>query len=111
MSAKSLCPKCSDILPVDARACACGWRKEPARGKGEPDLGCPFNDHGHICGLRGSLSDSIVGGGPWYCPDHFWLLKGRAPARKAKPQLSPVSSFYEPREPGEDSPEDIWEVA
>ncbi len=40
------------------------------------DLTCPWNDHGHICGERGSLSDSLNGSGPWYCSKHYWTLKG-----------------------------------
>jgi hypothetical protein len=106
---KTLCPKCSDILPIDARACACGWRKDGPRGKDEVNLDCTFNDHGHICGLRGSMSDSTVGGGPWYCSRHYWMIKRpderpRADAMRKIGDMTPVRSFHEPRErePGED---------
>lgn len=40
-------------------------------------LECPWNDHGIICGKRGSLSDSLNGAGPWFCVEHYWQLKGR----------------------------------
>jgi hypothetical protein len=71
------CPECGDRISVDARACACGWRKNGAKRQEGPDHFCRWNDHGHICGKRGSLSDSIGGGGPWYCSEHYWALKGR----------------------------------
>lgn len=40
------------------------------------DLCCPWNDHGHICGVKGWMSLATNGKGPWYCSKHFWQLKG-----------------------------------
>lgn len=48
---------------------------------------CPWNDHGQICGLIGSLADSYLG--PWYCSTHYWQLKGWP--LKAGPATSHVS--------------------
>lgn len=72
------CPKCKDVLSIDARACACGWRKDGKKEAGI-SLDCPWNDHGYTCGERGSMSDGLNGAGPWYCATHYWLLKGRKP--------------------------------
>lgn len=67
------CPDCDKTLMAGAKRCSCGWTegKEFAI-----DLCCPFNDHGHICGERGSMSDCTNGAGPWYCSGHYWRLKG-----------------------------------
>ena len=84
------CPECGDVLSIGARACACGWRKAGKKEQG-PDLNCPFNDHGYVCGIRGSLSESLNGSGPWYCPAHFWKLKGIDISKETNnpPGLSP----------------------
>lgn len=74
------CPDCDDVLSIDARACQCGWRERPlaVRKKGEPeiDLTCAWHSG---CGLRGSISDGTNGMGPWYCSEHYWMLKGQPP--------------------------------
>jgi len=73
------CPKCGARNATGSKECdGCGVIFKDIRND-QPaiDLNCPFNDHGRVCGKRGSLSDSTLGGGPWYCPEHFWLLKGR----------------------------------
>ena len=67
-----------------AKECAdCGVVFSDIRGgRGAPkqrdnvDRTCPWNDHGQICGLVGSLSDATNGSGPWYCARHYWQLKG-----------------------------------
>ena len=78
------CPKCGHINLQGATECdSCGVQFVDIRaGRGSRanndkiDRRCPFNDHGNICGLVGSLSDSTNGQGPWYCSKHFWKLKG-----------------------------------
>lgn len=36
---------------------------------------CEWNDHGMSCGCRGILSPGTAGG-PWYCREHFYKLRG-----------------------------------
>ena len=50
---------------------------DPESGSPDEKLRCPWNDFGSVCGKRGSLTDSTLGEGPWYCPEHWWKLKGR----------------------------------
>lgn len=71
------CPKCHGVLETDG-TCSCGYgvKRRPRNVVPEVSLTCPYNDHGNICGDVGSLSDSTNGSGPWYCPRHFWKLKG-----------------------------------
>lgn len=38
---------------------------------------CPWNDHGYTCGRVGCISDSTNGTGPFYCPEHWWKLRGQ----------------------------------
>ena len=41
------------------------------------DLQCAWNDHGYRCHLKGCVSDSTTGSGPWYCSEHYWYgIKG-----------------------------------
>lgn len=76
------CPKCKTINQQGATECdSCGVifaDIRGGRGHKQPEIirPCPWNDHGDICGLIGSLSDSTNGSGPWYCAKHFWKLKG-----------------------------------
>lgn len=39
------------------------------------DKQCAWNDHGYRCQVDGWLSESVQGGGPWYCRAHFADLK------------------------------------
>lgn len=39
------------------------------------DKQCPWNDHGYRCQENGWISESVNGGGPWYCRAHFADLK------------------------------------
>ena len=74
----SLCPKCKGVLEDDG-TCSCGYNIKPRRGEVRAiNRNCPWNDHGNICGVVGSMSESTNGEGPWYCSDHFWRLKGYA---------------------------------
>lgn len=75
------CPKCRHVNKDDAKECEdCGVVFAHIRGgRGKEDTidrTCPWNDHGSICGVVGSLSDSTNGQGPWYCSKHYWKLKG-----------------------------------
>lgn len=40
-------------------------------------LYCPWNDHGIVCGKRGSISHGMTGTSQLYCPEHFWAMEGR----------------------------------
>jgi hypothetical protein len=74
------CPKCKAINPPEAKECGdCAVVFADIRsGRSAPqvNLDCPWNDHGLICGKRGSISESTLGYGPWYCSEHYWRLKG-----------------------------------
>ena len=73
------CPKCKAINLAGAKECKdCGVIFADVRGlrQQETNLCCPWNDHGHVCGARGSMSDTANGQGPWYCSEHYWRLKG-----------------------------------
>lgn len=90
------CPKCQYVNPPEAKECHdCGVVFSHIRGgKGyripvdKIDRACPFNDHGNICGLVGSLADSTNGQGPWYCSRHFWKLKGWPETSRAEFEAS-----------------------
>lgn len=67
------CEKCNVIL-ADAQR-----NQRRARSANTPDdidRYCPWNDHGHVCGLYGVNSDTTNGHGPWYCSTHYWQLRG-----------------------------------
>ena len=68
-------------------------KSNPRHTQNEPaiDRLCQFNDHGAICGQPGSMSDSTLGSGPWYCSAHYWKLKGR----ELKPQQPDQPSYRE----------------
>lgn len=75
------CPKCKKISTDDEECSECGVVFADIRGgrgtKTEIDLQCAWNDHGYRCELKGCVSESTNGSGPWYCSDHFWYgLKG-----------------------------------
>jgi hypothetical protein len=70
------CPECGEPLAKPFKSCTCGWRDEPKKRERDKPRLCPWNDHGDVCGRPGHLSDSVVGGGPWYCREHFARLKG-----------------------------------
>lgn len=66
------CPKCGDVISIDARACACGWRRGATVEK--TSLHCAWNGG---CGLGGCVSEGMNGGGPWFCAKHWCALKGQ----------------------------------
>jgi hypothetical protein len=37
---------------------------------------CAYNDHGMLCNSAGTLSLTTLGGGPWYCREHFSRMMG-----------------------------------
>lgn len=49
-------------------------RKSKSTEKSGPSM-CEWNDHGLACGHRGILSPGTAGG-PWYCREHFYKLRG-----------------------------------
>jgi hypothetical protein len=132
-----LCPKCHVPNKPGAKECdSCGVVFADIRSKGAPqiDRNCPWNDHGYACGKPGSMSDSQNGSGPWYCSDHYWKLKGQRSIVPDAPKMTYRDRWYAERgltyvapkvgnlqvpkfkhapqrEPGEDSAEDIGEIA
>lgn len=73
------CPSCGDRISVDARACACGWKRPERQAQAvERTSGCAWNEHGACCQHAGVLSSSTQGG-PWYCREHWERLNGRVP--------------------------------
>lgn len=97
------CPKCKQLNLHGANECvSCGVVFAHIRGgRGtqaqEIERTCPWNDHGHICGLVGSLSDATNGGGPWYCATHYWKLKGWPVKKSDKPAPAYRETWYAER--------------
>lgn len=87
------CPHCQAPLEDDGSCpgCAYGHKRTGSASGKRPSPECPFDDHGRRCNLIGSISDSTTGSGPWYCPEHYWQLKGY-PMRKAERRLTPEES-------------------
>src|SRR3990167_4462321 len=73
-----ICPKCNFPSKSESECDHCGvqFADIKRQSKDKIDRTCPWNDHGLICGLVGSLSDTTNGQGPWYCSKHWWKLKG-----------------------------------
>ena len=101
------CPKCGFINQHGATECDdCGVQFVDIRaGRGAArqdkiDRTCPWNDHGNICGLVGSLSDTTNGQGPWYCAKHFWRLKGW-PAKAGAGAPTPYRDRWHQEHPDE----------
>lgn len=81
------CPKCRHVNQAGATQCDdCGVILADAkRGseRGSVSLAgqvCAWNDHGHRCHWRGVFSTTTVGGGQWYCREHWESINGRHPA-------------------------------
>ena len=76
------CAYCGVILEENGTCVSCPQGIRQAQSKRSStdkiDRSCRWNDHGNICGVVGSMSESTNGEGPWYCSDHFWRLKGYA---------------------------------
>lgn len=51
------------------------YEKQPEEEKYKGPALCEWNDHGMSCGYRGILSPGTAGG-PWYCREHFYKLRG-----------------------------------
>ncbi len=90
------CPKCKFVNLAGAAECAdCGVQFVDIRGgrgyrapADKIDRACPFNDHGNLCGLVGSMSDRTDGTGPWYCSRHYWKIKGYPETSRAEYEAS-----------------------
>ena len=68
----------------------CKWEE---KGKGgsqrDPDWWrCCNVERGQRCSNPGSLSHGTMGGGPWYCADHFGFSGG------AGPKIPPPAGFF-----------------
>lgn len=97
MNSEIVCPKCKGILENDG-TCSCGYGKRRNTGSSkEVDRSCPWNDHGLICGRIGSMSDSTLGDGPWYCSQHYWQLRGFPVSDPGKPSISYREQWYAER--------------
>lgn len=95
------CPKCKTLNPLGSTECdGCGVIFADIRGSKQPSIDrlCPWNDHGHVCGLVGSLSDATNGSGPWYCAKHFWKLKGYPERAGTGEHVSVRDRWYEENE-------------
>lgn len=65
------CPQCKLPLANNAVCCnGCGWSRPGAASAASHFL-CSHEDRGQRCSAPGSFSSSTLGGGPWFCSDHF----------------------------------------
>lgn len=80
MSRTRACGSCGTSNAATARECkSCGQvfgRYVPEESTGS-DTQCSWTDHGSRCSHDGTISESTVGGGPWYCRRHNALRFGR----------------------------------
>lgn len=81
MAKRRICGKCGTSNAATAKECKdCGDAFRQLSGESaKPDTMCAWNDHGTQCGCRGVASTSTVGGGPWYCREHWGRLQGYDP--------------------------------
>lgn len=89
MSRTRACGSCGTSNAATARECkSCGQvfgRHAPDDDHGN-DTQCAWTDHGSRCSHEGTISDSTVGGGPWYCRRHNAQRFGRKdPGLSAQP--------------------------
>ena len=80
------CPKCGDPIADRQDACSgCGWtkpgRKAAAAAFDPLHFLCSHEDRGERCAKPGTLSSSTLGGGPWFCAEHFPPFKAAAAPR------------------------------
>lgn len=101
------CPECGLPLASPFKSCRCGWGKEAKAMLAQKHM-CVWRNRGEPCQAVGICSDSTVGGGPWYCRDHYADLKGweraDAPRTADKEPIEEVDkrvSRVVPRLPGE----------
>jgi hypothetical protein len=67
------CPTCGAV--VDGPTClACGPKPSGAKGApADPNWRlCSNVEYGQRCARAGTISHSTYGGGPWFCPQHFF---------------------------------------
>lgn len=67
------CPRCGEGL--SSSTCqSCGWG---TASKDAPvaDFRCEWHSGGERCHYAGSMSESTVGGGPWYCGEHYFAMQ------------------------------------
>src|SRR5580765_5660524 len=71
------CPKCRLPIPFENTTHdACGWNVAGPDRKPEKTYAlCEWNEYGEPCQHRGILSPGTAGG-PWYCREHFYKLRG-----------------------------------
>lgn len=67
------CPKCEKTLIKPSKCDQCGWSKQSKQD--EPirtysDHQCAYSSYGRRCPARGTISDNIRGGGPYFCRYH-----------------------------------------
>ncbi len=99
-STLKFCTNCGAPLEDDGRClmCPAGNPRTRQTTTDKIDRTCPWNEHGNTCGKPGSLSDTTLGNGPWYCPDHYWQLKGyRAQTPTTKPYQSYRQRWFQER--------------
>lgn len=81
MAKRRICGQCGTSNAATAQECKdCGaaFRQTSGEQPKGPVM-CSWNDHGQACGYHGVMSSSTVGGGPWYCREHWARLQGYDP--------------------------------
>lgn len=84
------CPGCSKPLSDRAIVCnGCGWEAPKRSKKAEafdPLHGtCEHTDRGQRCVAKAPFSMSTLGGGPWFCFDHFPPFTNWSSTRRTPP--------------------------
>jgi hypothetical protein len=77
------CPQCSNSIRGDSCS-SCGWSEHRTTGKPrDPDWWrCSDVERGLRCSKPGTSSHSTLGGGPWYCAQHYF--RSPPPATKSE---------------------------
>ena len=105
MSRTRACGSCGTSNAATARECkSCGQvfgRYVPEEDKAGSDTRCAWTDHGLRCASDGTISDSTVGGGPWYCRRHNALRFGRPDPGYRLPPVRDLSGYGIRPEPDE----------
>lgn len=69
------CPDCGTYMAPNATRCSCGYaiKKQYKKDDKFVDDMCPWDDHGMRCSIKGAVSDSTNGTGPYYCSKHYFV--------------------------------------
>ena len=83
------CPQCHyENKPgaTECDSCAVVFR-DTKRGRSTRSEGlagqmCAWNDHGYGCPHKGIISNTVTGGGSWYCREHWESINDRTPSER-----------------------------